>query len=59
MPRMAEDEQNQGPERPCRVLSLDRGGMPGIYTAAFLVRLTDQFPRIRGESALDLGQEKE
>ena len=29
--------------------------MRGIYTAAFLARLTDQFSRIRGESALDLG----
>lgn len=30
--------------------------MRGIYTAAFLARLTDQFARIRGESALDLGR---
>ncbi len=29
--------------------------MRGIYTGAFLARLTDQFARIRGESALDLG----
>ena len=29
--------------------------MRGIYTAAFLARLTDQFSRIHGESALDLG----
>jgi len=42
-------------ERPYRVLSLDGGGMRGIYTGAFLARLTDQFSRIRGESALDLG----
>lgn len=41
--------------RPFRVLSLDGGGMRGIYTAAFLARLTDQFARIRGEPALDLG----
>ena len=30
--------------------------MRGIYTAAFLGRLTDQFARIRGKSALDLGR---
>jgi predicted acylesterase/phospholipase RssA len=30
--------------------------MRGIYTAAFLARLTDQFARIRGDSALDLGR---
>ena len=41
--------------RPYRVLSLDGGGMRGIYTGAFLARLTDQFARVRGESALDLG----
>jgi predicted patatin/cPLA2 family phospholipase len=38
------------------VLSLDGGGMRGIYTAAFLGRLADQFARIRGEAALDLGK---
>ena len=38
------------------MLSLDGGGMRGIYTAAFLARLTDQFARIRGEPALDLGR---
>ena len=42
--------------RPYRVLSLDGGGMRGIYTGAFLARLTDQFGRIRGESALDFGR---
>ena len=44
------------PMPPYRVLSLDGGGMRGIYTGAFLARLTDQFARIRGESALDLGR---
>src|ERR1700738_602860 len=48
-------EEHQQVERPYRVLSLDGGGMRGIYTGAFLARLTDQFARIRGESALDLG----
>ena len=42
--------------QPYRVLSLDGGGMRGIYTAAFLTRLTAQFARIRGEPALDLGR---
>lgn len=50
----ASDEDPQL-SRPYRVLSLDGGGMRGIYTGAFLARLTDQFARIRGESALDLG----
>ena len=48
--------EDQQVERAYRVLSLDGGGMRGIYTAAFLARLTDQFSRIRGESALDLGR---
>lgn len=53
---MAESEQDQSAGRPYRVLSLDGGGMRGIYTAAFLARLTDQFARTRGASALDLGR---
>ena len=53
---MENSEQQQQLERPYRVLSLDGGGMRGIYTAAFLARLTDQFARIRGENALDLGR---
>lgn len=44
-----------GGSRPFRVLSLDGGGMRGIYTAAFLDRLLDQYRRIRGEGHLDLG----
>ena len=47
--------KDQQVERAYRVLSLDGGGMRGIYTAAFLARLTDQFSRIRGVPALDLG----
>ncbi|WP_246736277.1 patatin-like phospholipase family protein [Enterovirga aerilata] len=42
--------------RPYRVLSLDGGGMRGVYTAEFLDRLTSYFARIRGEEALDLGK---
>ena len=53
---MDNDSKNQQVARPYRVLSLDGGGMRGIYTGAFLARLTDQFGRIRGESALDLGR---
>ena len=53
---MMEIEQKQDTERPYRVLSLDGGGMRGIYTAAFLARLTDQFARIQGKTALDLGR---
>jgi predicted acylesterase/phospholipase RssA len=52
---MGTSEEHQQVERPFRVLSLDGGGMRGIYTGAFLSRLTDQFARLRGESALDLG----
>lgn len=37
------------------MLCLDGGGMRGIYTAAFLDRLLDQYCRIRGEGHLDLG----
>ena len=53
---MENAQKNQQAVDPYRVLSLDGGGMRGIYTAAFLARLTDQFGRIRGESALDLGR---
>lgn len=41
--------------KPFRVLSLDGGGMRGIYTAAFLDRLVAQFAAIRGVAGLDLG----
>ena len=46
----------QPAEHAYRVLSLDGGGMRGIYTAAFLARLTDQFSHVRGEPALDFGR---
>lgn len=52
---MGTSEEHQQVERPFRVLSLDGGGMRGIYTGAFLSRLTDQFAGLRGEPALDLG----
>jgi hypothetical protein len=41
--------------KPFRVLCLDGGGMRGIYTAAFLDRLLDQYRRIREDGHLDLG----
>ena len=53
---MAIHQENEEVQRPYRVLSLDGGGMRGIYTGAFLGRLTDQFARMRGEMALDLGK---
>lgn len=40
---------------PLRVLSLDGGGMRGVYTAAFLERLISQQARINGVDELDLG----
>ena len=42
--------------KPYRVLSLDGGGMRGIYTAAFLDRLVTQFARTRNVESLDLGK---
>lgn len=48
-------ESAPSPVEPYRVLCLDGGGMRGIYTAAFLQRLLDQYRRIRGEGHLDLG----
>lgn len=49
------DQKSAPPVRPYRVLSLDGGGMRGIYTAAFLQRLLAQQAARTGGSALDLG----
>jgi uncharacterized protein len=55
------DTEKDGPAapaavKPYRVLSLDGGGMRGIYTAAFLDRLVVQLARTRGAESLDLGK---
>lgn len=42
-------------KKPFRVLSVDGGGMRGIYTAAFLEHLVDQYRQIRRVDNLDLG----
>jgi len=42
-------------DRPFRVLSLDGGGMRGVYTAAFLDRLCTQQAKINGDEQVDLG----
>ena len=53
---MSNSEEDQQFTRAYRVLSLDGGGMRGIYMAAFLARLVDQFAGIRKEPALDFGR---
>ncbi len=51
----ATDEGKKSHLRPYRVLSLDGGGMRGIYTAAFLDRLLTQHAARTQGPALDLG----
>lgn len=54
---MSDDSQQPIDERrPFRVLSLDGGGMRGIYTAAFLDRMVTYFSKERGVGSLDLGK---
>ena len=48
--------EDQQVAKPYRVLSLDGGGMRGIYTAAFLARLPGQFSQIRAETQLSFGR---
>jgi uncharacterized protein len=42
--------------RPFRVLSLDGGGMRGVYTSTYLSELADAFARKRRVAALDVGK---
>ena len=41
--------------QPYRVLSLDGGGMRGVYTATYLKSVAEAFARRRGIAALDVG----
>ena len=47
---------SEAPLPPLRALSLDGGGMRGIYTAAFLDRLLSQHAKRTGQGRLDLGR---
>lgn len=42
--------------KPLRVLTIDGGGMRGIYTAAFLSGMSELFARERGVASLDIGK---
>ena len=39
-----------------RVLSIDGGGMRGLYTAAYLSSLVQRYAKTRGEVSLDIGK---
>ena len=41
---------------PIRVLSIDGGGMRGLYTARYLAALADRYAKTRGVGRLDIGQ---
>src|SRR5262245_45395980 len=49
-------DQAQKRTDPFRVLSVDGGGMRGIYTAAYLAWLGDRFASERGLGLLDIGK---
>ncbi len=42
--------------RRLRVLSIDGGGMRGLYTAAYLSSLAQRYAKTRGEAGLDIGR---
>src|SRR5712692_9506401 len=46
----------QRESRPFRIVSLDGGGMRGVYTATYLGELADAFARKRRIPALDVGK---
>ena len=43
-------------DKPFRVLSIDGGGMRGLYTAAYLSSLVQRYSVTRGEAGLDIGK---
>src|SRR5262245_30397594 len=43
-------------QRTLRVLSIDGGGMRGLYTAAYLASLAKRYAVTRGVLALDIGK---
>lgn len=51
---MSDTDQN-GASKPYRVLSLDGGGMRGLYSATYLDLLAKGFSKQRGVDALDIG----
>jgi uncharacterized protein len=54
--RMEKKSKMDQKMKPFRVLSLDGGGMRGIYAASYLGRLTQNFEKKLGlEEAIDLG----
>src|ERR1043166_8268290 len=53
---MPDQASDQARPKPFRVLSVDGGGMRGIYTAAYLAWLSDRFARERGLPNLDIGK---
>ncbi len=53
---MSDDESLDAARKPYRVLSLDGGGMRGVYTATYLDEVARGFAKKRGVGALDVGK---
>ncbi len=53
---MAEGSDGVAARKPFRVLSLDGGGMRGVYTATYLDEVARGFAKRRGVDALDVGK---
>lgn len=49
-------ETDLGPSRPLRVLSIDGGGMRGLYSATYLSALAAEAAKRRGVKELDVGK---